>query len=345
MALQEPQIRALFLTELLDYLDARWQWNGASALKSAGLTPLAELGDKSEIPLGRMITFFELAAKHTRDDCLGLHAAKAFPVGATGVLYYLLRNASDLSEIVQCIRRYIRLQCEGVTVIVERAGNDLVIGCEWDATVNGPRKQLTEFLLSLFLTRLRDLFGKDWTLLAAEFDFREPNCGGEYELLFGRTLTFNAPISRLTLPGSLLNRRRNEADPKLLGILKTMADAELEKLAETRDLLAVVASYVVKNIGVRPVNLEGAAAAVSLSARQFQGALKKRETTFEEQLATIRHRLAVRYLLDTDLPMTEIAFLLGFAELSSFTRAARGWFGRTPSAYRQDHRAPVAAKP
>ena len=52
-----------------------------------------------------------------------------------------------------------------------------------------------------------------------------------------------------------------------------------------------------------------------------------------------RMRLARHYLLNTNLSLTAIAFLLGYSELSAFSRAARVWLGDTPSALRKRKRA------
>lgn len=49
----------------------------------------------------------------------------------------------------------------------------------------------------------------------------------------------------------------------------------------------------------------------------------------------LRRELALRYLEDPSLTLTEIGFLLGFVELSSFHRAFRRWTGTTPGQYRK----------
>jgi AraC-like DNA-binding protein len=40
------------------------------------------------------------------------------------------------------------------------------------------------------------------------------------------------------------------------------------------------------------------------------------------------------YLRQRHLPLSEIAFLLGYSELSAFSRAVRRWSGTSPSALR-----------
>ena len=66
--------------------------------------------------------------------------------------------------------------------------------------------------------------------------------------------------------------------------------------------------------------------------------MKKHNTTFEDEVGRVRRSLAERYLRDSNMPLTEIALLLGFSELSAFTRAARGWFGMPQQQQRQQQR-------
>jgi AraC-like DNA-binding protein len=45
----------------------------------------------------------------------------------------------------------------------------------------------------------------------------------------------------------------------------------------------------------------------------------------------------MRYVAEPHIPLTEIAFLLGYSELSAFSRAFRQWTGMAPVHYRQRH--------
>ena len=47
-----------------------------------------------------------------------------------------------------------------------------------------------------------------------------------------------------------------------------------------------------------------------------------------------RRDLAFMYLRQRQLPLSEIAFLLGYSELSAFSRAVRRWSGTSPRALR-----------
>jgi AraC-like DNA-binding protein len=77
------------------------------------------------------------------------------------------------------------------------------------------------------------------------------------------------------------------------------------------------------------------AADLRLSPRTLQRRLVEQGTSYQALLDDVRRETARRLLSATDLDPGEIAFLLGFAELNSFTRAFRGWEGTTPLRWRE----------
>ena len=77
------------------------------------------------------------------------------------------------------------------------------------------------------------------------------------------------------------------------------------------------------------------ASTLNRTDRTLQRQLKKEGTTFKTLLNEIRNELAQNYICDSQLSLTEISFMLGFSELSSFSRAFKRWAGESPVKYRQ----------
>jgi AraC-like DNA-binding protein len=77
------------------------------------------------------------------------------------------------------------------------------------------------------------------------------------------------------------------------------------------------------------------ARALGMSSRTLHRRLADAATSFEKLLDDTRRELAVEYLRRSDYSVGEVAYLLGFAETSSFNRAFRRWTGRSPSEFRQ----------
>ena len=75
-----------------------------------------------------------------------------------------------------------------------------------------------------------------------------------------------------------------------------------------------------------------------MSLRNLQRRLQEEGTTYREALNEARRETACSHLDEGHFSVTEIAFLLGFADTSSFSRAFRRWTGLSPRAYAQDRR-------
>ena len=71
-----------------------------------------------------------------------------------------------------------------------------------------------------------------------------------------------------------------------------------------------------------------------MSARTLQRRLGELGTSYQDLLDDVRRRAARRLLANTDLGTGEVAFLLGFEEANSFTRAFQGWERTTPAKWR-----------
>ena len=74
----------------------------------------------------------------------------------------------------------------------------------------------------------------------------------------------------------------------------------------------------------------GVARHLGVSTRTLQRHLGDEGTTFQTVLADVRESLAHHYLTQSAMPLTEIAFLLGYDDPNSFHRAFHQWTGNTP---------------
>jgi len=82
-------------------------------------------------------------------------------------------------------------------------------------------------------------------------------------------------------------------------------------------------------------NADAACRALKLSRRTLQRRLKAEKTSFQKVLKEVRAELAVNYLRDARLKSLEIAMLLGYSNISTFTTAFKSWYNLPPAEYRQ----------
>jgi AraC-like DNA-binding protein len=83
--------------------------------------------------------------------------------------------------------------------------------------------------------------------------------------------------------------------------------------------------------------IEHVAGQLHVSVRTLRRRLKEENSSFRELLDEVRFQLAKEYLLDTRLPLTEIAELVGYTEAGNFSHAFRRWSGQPPRDFRNQH--------
>ncbi|MCB1035891.1 MAG: helix-turn-helix transcriptional regulator, partial [Acidobacteria bacterium] len=76
------------------------------------------------------------------------------------------------------------------------------------------------------------------------------------------------------------------------------------------------------------------ASALHMSVRSLHRGLKQEETSFRRLLEQLRRERAADLLAEGRCSLSEVAFLLGFSELSAFYRAFKRWTGMTPAEFR-----------
>ncbi len=85
-------------------------------------------------------------------------------------------------------------------------------------------------------------------------------------------------------------------------------------------------------------NSEKLATMLHMSKRSLQRSLREEGTTYQKVLDDTRADLARHYLIQTNTPLAQVSFLLGYSSQASFFRAFSSWFGTTPSSYRSANR-------
>ncbi|WP_428647602.1 AraC family transcriptional regulator ligand-binding domain-containing protein [Roseibium sp.] len=161
-------------------------------------------------------------------------------------------------------------------------------------------------------------------------------------------IRFGATHNRISFPRSLLSRPLHRNDAHLYEIILKSASSELEWFGHMESPISRIANEVASNLPKGSFTLPQISAKLGMSQRAVQRLLEKEGTSFRALSEEIRRSAAERYLRNTDLPLKEIAFLLGFSELSTFSRAVKIWFGVSPRKVREargktqprDHGAP-----
>ena len=124
-------------------------------------------------------------------------------------------------------------------------------------------------------------------------------------------------------------------NPALLEILGDYAKKTIEEQTVKKNIVASVKALIIKSAhSIIPLE-EDIAFQLNISKRSLQQKLKECGTTFKRILESVLKELAVSYMESNRASNKEIAWLLGYNDISNFHRAFKRWTGKTPNEYRE----------
>jgi AraC-like DNA-binding protein len=164
-----------------------------------------------------------------------------------------------------------------------------------------------------------------------------PRDAREHERFFGAPLRFATGENALVLPQALLDLPCRGTDRSLLSLLDRYA-ADRLAAPPTATFADRARATLSEELQAGHVTAHGLAARLEVSTRTLHRSLAAEGTSYRLLLAQLRLDIAARHLMDDRMSVAEIAFLVGFSELSAFHRAFKRWTGRTPAAFRTEAR-------
>lgn len=310
----------------------------AALLAASGLQ-LEDVADPdAEISLNAAARLLDDAAAQCHEPCLGIHWAEEYARNSVGVLGYLIFNAPSLRAAVKTIARYVSIHVRPVDIRFEEADGFGRLSWQLPPEMTAPRTQYVSMSMAMLIIRLRKHAGATWTPVGVDLEHRELADRETVLRVLGTNVRYDCPRNVLHIRETVLDRSAADADHRLFNILKQLGERLLAECQQDSDIVGETRRAIVAQLEVGEAKLRTVAERMGLSSSTLKSRLASVDTNFDTVLADTRRRMAETYLRDTELPLTEIAFLLGFSELSAFTRAAGKWFGAPPSVRRVELR-------
>lgn len=307
----------------------------ARILETAGVERQVIDDPDARIAVHQARTLWAVAYEVSGDPELALHAAEALPFGVYKVVDYLAAAAPSVGEALHSVSRYFPLINTAVELPIE-AGDEHVHLCV--RATSDPAmltRAYVEYTLAAVYLRTRDATGTGYALEGVELAFPAPASTAEHARIFGCPIRFGAARNRMTLSRATWGMATVRADRSLFQVLDDHAVLLLQRLPNSVGLLSEVCAAIAGELRGGDPGLEHVAAKLAMSERTLQRRLQDLGASYSDLLDEMRRATATMYLADRDLSLGEVAYLLGFAEPSSFTRAFRRWTGQTPTEYRR----------
>ncbi|MGB0922594.1 MAG: helix-turn-helix domain-containing protein [Alphaproteobacteria bacterium] len=304
-------------------LDANWladQFRGMEDLSEAArdrklIDALGELSQAAHMPE------------------LGFILAREVPLTAFGTVSMGLPVAPTLGEALRLIKRYYRLISPTIIYDISHEDDHAVLVAAMDHPPGAGVDQLVCGGIQVINRYIESYTQNPTNYLSGELTTADQSIGQACQKHLGVVPELGAARNAFKFPAHILNMPSPTADPKTFeAIMKMCEDAE-QSAGRPRNILAQVQEIVRAHVA-NPPDLAGLASRLEVSERQLRFALSRAGTSYQAIVRDARVANANLLLQNPDLPISTVAYRLGYNDPANFTTAFKRWTGQTPRAAR-----------
>jgi len=297
----------------------------------AGMDPIHMRDPNARYPIALMRALWKLATTAADEPCFGLEVARLWHPTTFHALGYSILASATLRDALLHAARYSHVVTTGASLDLFQDGPEVLV------TLSGaPRSaeivpDAIDAGVASIVILCRAAGGEGVDPLRVTLTHGDERCADPLQAFFRCPVQLNGSHNAIAFSAADLDTQLPTANKVLL----RANDEVLTHLAaslEASELSLRVRSKLIELLPKGVIDQDTVARALKLSSRSLQRKLHEQGTTFRDLVDDTRMHLALHYLDDSSLAVSEIAYLLGFAEVSSFSRAFRRWTGRAPRA-------------
>lgn len=327
------QITSLFVRKVADAVDERA--DRGALLRSVGIDPEAPVDASRMVSDTEYYAFFERCAIADRKGTtLPLRVGAAMRCDDYGAFGLAWKSATDLRGSFARAERYARVLTSVSTYQVEPTDEGAFLHLHRDGERRLGMRLSNEATIASIVSISREASSLPFRPLAVFFEHPAPASVAEHEAHFGCPVHFATDRDALLVSDATLKTPNKVGDAAIARFFDTHLEADLAKLDDDDSLERQVRVRISRSLSEGTPAISDVARHLHMSGRTLQRRLGEQGLSFQTLLDQTRRRLAERLLRETDYSLAEVAFMTGFAEQSSLTRAFKRWAGRTPRSYR-----------
>lgn len=299
----------------------------------------SKLADKGMAAIGARVsdTDFHMlvqnALRLTGNPALGLRLGQRLNLSAHAVLGQAFMTCRNLAEVMQLFQDYYPMLAQDLDLEFT-LDNDRVRIVLTNFDFDVPIIFGLECMAAAMRNTLGGLLGDIHFPLRFEFPYPPPEHLAVYHETLGDELRFGCETASWSFPQELLQQTLPSSNPALRELYEAECSRLLSDLQDSAELRSQTLRLLRKFEGQYP-KMPQVASMLNLSARTYRRRLADEDTAFQELLDSVRAEHATRQLREGRLPISSIAYRLGFGDPSNFRRAYRRWTGQTPGDVRR----------
>ena len=310
--------------------------DAAVLLRGAGIDPDGPWDPRAMIPAGAYYDMLERIAAMVDVTDLPVRTGASMRLDEYGALGLAFKAATTLGASFARVERYARLWTSVVEYELRPDPRGMLFILHRPGERRLGLRLSNEATLASAVSIARQVSPAPLAPLEVLICHAAPKSVAAHEDWFCCPVRFGADLDGLLFSTETLARPNILGDVGISRYLTSHLDKELSEIAEEAPLVAETKDAIAQALSEGAPKMADIARGLGLSARSFHRRLAEHGMSFQTLTEQTRRDLAEGLLRDSRHSLAEIAFLTGFAEQSSFTRAFRRWVGLTPATYRKE---------
>ena len=307
----------------------------SSLLNEANIDQQLLLHPENRIPFEQQAHLWQLVSDASDNESLPLLFGQQSQPASFNMAGYIAMNSQTIGEAMDASQTYQIAAGQGGELSIVR--NDEFIEVHYhpvDLGYSSTAMRSCAMLAANFVLG-QWLIGAAYTPILANLSMLKPKDHPAFDRFFQCPVTFEQSHSFLRFPAAIASTPIPHASLELLNLMKQRAEKVIADSIGKQSLSAQVARLLADSLMGQEPDKGFISDQLGMSQRTLQRKLAKENSSYQEVLDQTRHNLALEYLRQQPLSVSDIAYLLGFAEPSTFYRAFKKWHGMTPGQYRE----------
>lgn len=327
-------VRAAALTNYISIALARgldpWQM-----VREAGLSTACLDDPHLRLPIDLTTRLLETSAARSGVEAFGLLMVEGRRISNLGLLGMLTREEPTLRQALVSTKRYGNLQNQSLVQRIEESDGIATIYHDLLTSEAGYTRQGIEMVVGVAMRFIKVLLGADWQARRICFSHPAPADLTIHRRVLGQTPEFNCDFNGIVCTSADLDTPIASADPVMSEFLRKQL--RLDSMGQVT-VADEVRQMIMLLIPRGRCTAEQIAQLMGITRRTLHRRLAAENESYPDMLQTIRAELSRSYVAEVRRPLRDVARLLGFGDLSSFSRWYRESFGTTAESTRKEAR-------
>ncbi len=304
--------------------------------KSVGVEPEGPIDPSVMISDSDFLGLLErIADLDDRGGSVPIHVGASMRCDDYGAFGLAFKSAPDLLSSYSRVERFGKVVTSIANFRVQQAGTSVFMEVVQGRDQRLGLRMSNELALAAAMSISREVSNDDFSAVAVHLMSERPADDRVYQEHFRCPIHFGADRDALEVFTKVASRTNRLSDDGMSKFFEKHLDSQLSRINDTSEFERRIVDQIGGALSEGVPTLGDVAARMGMSSRTLQRRLAAEGLSYQDLVLGARKSLSQQLLRRTDYALAEIAFLTGFSDQSTFTRAFKRWHGQTPASYRR----------